>query len=299
MKILITGSNGLLGQKLISLLVRQKGLQVIATARSKNQLPEADRDAYRFALMDVSDRENVIDVIGDYQPDAIIHTAATTHVDRCEQQQEECDLQNVQAVSHLIDACETFQVHLIHLSTDFIFNGEEGPLNEEAHPDPVNYYGESKLKSEKLLQQSSCDWSVVRTVLVYGVGRKDQSNIVLWVRQSLMDGKEIQVVDDQWRTPTLAEDLAEGCYLVAKKRALGVFNISGKDMLTPYQMALQVAEVFGLNKDLIKRTDSNHFKQPARRPLKTGFILDKAKEKLGYSPHSFKEGLQVVKEQLR
>ncbi len=299
MKILITGANGLLGQKLVTLLSNDKNIQVIATARSANKLPMADRDKYRFALLDICDRENVIDIIGDYQPDTIIHTAAMTHVDQCEQNQEECARTNVEAVSHLIEACETFQVHLIHLSTDFIFNGEDGPLDEEAKPDPVNYYGQSKLQSERLLAASKCDYTIVRTVLVYGVGFDPaQSNIVLWVRQSLLDNKKINVVDDQWRTPTLAEDLAQGCTLIAKKRALGIYNISGKDMMTPYQMAIATADAFGLDKSLITKTDSQKFTQPAKRPLKTGFKIDKAMNELGYAPHSFADGLKLVKKQL-
>lgn len=299
MKILITGAHGLLGQKLVTLLSNDNKLQVIATARSANRLPMSGRDKYRFALLDVTDRENVIDIVGDYQPDTIIHTAAMTHVDKCEQNQEECSRANVEAVSNLIEACETFQVHLIHLSTDFIFNGEDGPLDEEAEADPINYYGQSKLQSERLLAASKCDYTIIRTVLVYGVGfDAEQSNIVLWVRQSLMDNKNINVVDDQWRTPTLAEDLAQGCLLIAQKRALGIYNISGKDMMTPYQMALAVADEFNLDKSLIAKTDSQTFTQPAKRPLKTGLKIDKAEKELDYSPHSFADGLKLVKEQV-
>lgn len=299
MKILITGANGLLGQKLVALLAAEKDLQVIASGRSENRLPATGREGYRYTLMDVTDRENVIDIIGDYQPDTIIHTAAMTHVDECELNQEACHKANVDATGYLVEACETFQVHLVHLSTDFIFNGEEGPLDEDANPDPVNFYGKTKLASEELLRKSRCDYSIIRTVLVYGVGFDPaQSNIVLWVINSLRNKKEIQVVNDQWRTPTLVEDLAEGCFLVAKNRALGVYNISGKDLLTPYQMAMTTAEVFELDKSLIHETDSDTFKQPARRPLKTGFKIDKAIRELGYSPHSFREGLELVRKQL-
>ena len=300
MKILITGANGLLGQKLISLLSKERGLQVVATARSINRLPDASPDNVRFALMDVTDRENVIDIIGDYQPDTIIHTAAMTHVDECEQNQEECKRANVDAVAHLIEACETFQVHLIHISTDFIFDGSDGPLDENARPAPVNYYGQTKLESEELLRNSKCDYTILRTVLVYGANHDpSKSNIVLWVINKLKNKEEINVVNDQWRTPTLAEDLATGCYLAANKRSLGVFNISGRDLVTPYQMALQVAEVFGLDASLIHETDSETFTQPAKRPLKTGFKIDKAEKELGYAPHSFREGLELVKQQLR
>ena len=140
----------------------------------------------------------------------------------------------------------------------------------------------------------------IRTVLVYGV-TKDQSrsNIVLWVKKSLEEGKPIRLVNDQWRTPTLAEDLAMGCLLAAKKKATGIFHISGTEMLTPYDIAIQTANFFGLDKSLIQKTDSSEFKQPAARPPKTGFIIDKAKRELGYKPHTFAEGLAVLAVQLK
>jgi len=289
----------MLGQKLVQLLSADPKIQVIATSRSTDKLPSRGHDSYRFARLDVTDRENVIDIIGDYQPDTIIHTAAMTHVDECEQNQEACHIANVTAVANLIEACETFQVHLIQLSTDFIFNGSDGPLTEEASADPVNYYGKTKWEAEQLLQQSHCDYTIVRTVLVYGAGYDpNQSNIVLWVINKLKNKEEIHVVNDQWRTPTLAEDLAAGCSLIAKKRALGVYNISGRELMTPYHIAETVAREFNLDNSLIHETDSNTFTQPAKRPLKTGFNIDKAIKNLGYSPHSFKEGLQLIKKQL-
>ncbi len=125
-----------------------------------------------------------------------------------------------------------------------------------------------------------------------------RSNIILWVKSSLEQGKEIHVVNDQWRTPTLAEDLATGCYLLAVNQAEGVFNISGKDFLTPYQMAIQTANYFDLDKSLIHETDSTRFSQRAKRPARTGFVIDKARETVGYEPHTFAQGLEILHSQL-
>jgi dTDP-4-dehydrorhamnose reductase len=191
-------------------------------------------------------------------------------------------------------------VHLVHVSTDFIFDGSAGPLDETANPNPVNFYGESKLAAEKIIQSSSISWSILRTVLVYGITNDlSRSNIVLWVKKSLEEKKTISVVNDQWRTPTLAEDLAMGCYLAAEKKAQGIFNISGKDFMTPFDIAMKTASFFKLDSSLLKATDSTQFKQPARRPLKTGFVIDKAKKELNYKPHSFEQGLQIIKDQLK
>jgi dTDP-4-dehydrorhamnose reductase len=125
-----------------------------------------------------------------------------------------------------------------------------------------------------------------------------RSNIILWVKGSLEAGKSIKVVNDQWRTPTLAEDLAAGCILIVKQKAEGIFNISGKDFLNPYQMAVMTADYFGLDTSLIEEVDGTLFKQTARRPPRTGFVLDKPIKELGYAPRSFEEGIAILAEQL-
>lgn len=298
MKILITGANGLLGQKLVSLLLQEKGVELIATARGEKRLPELEA-SYTYESLDVTDRKQVLTIVEKYKPNAIIHTAAMTNVDQCEAEKEACMVLNVDAVNYLIEACEKSDTFLLHLSTDFIFDGEDGPYDETAEANPVSFYGQSKLKAEELVINSNIKWAIARTVLVYGIAHDmSRSNIILWVKNSLENGKAIQVVNDQWRTPTLAEDLAMGCYLIVKNKAKGIFNISGKDMLTPYQMAIKTADYFGLDKSLIKETDSTKFTQPAKRPPKTGFIIDKAVNQIGYNPRSFEEGIAILARQV-
>jgi dTDP-4-dehydrorhamnose reductase len=296
MKILVTGSNGLLGQKLTALLEQDNSIHLIATARGKSAVPILKGE---FHSLDITEAEAVNQLLSTAKPDVVINTAAMTNVDLCETEHEACWKANVTAVENLVHACTANRVHLIHVSTDFIFDGIRGPLDEQEKPDPVNYYGESKLAAEKLVQKSSLDWAILRTVLVYGItADMSRSNIVLWVKNSLEQGKMIQVVNDQWRTPTLAEDLAMGCYLAAVKKAKGIYHISGKDFLSPYDIAVQTADFFKLDKSLIKATDSSQFKQTARRPLTTGFVIDKARKELGYEPHSFKEGIQLLASQI-
>ncbi len=297
MKILLTGSNGLLGQKLVELIVSEKKHELIATARGENRLP--NKDHYQYTSLDITDEAAVNEIIGREKPDAIIHTAAMTNVDQCETEKEDCWKLNVEAVRYLIKASETNNCFLVHLSTDFIFDGEAGPYTEEDKPNPISYYGESKLAAEKLLIDSNIKWAIARTVLVYGIAHDmSRSNIILWVKKSLEDSKGINVVDDQWRSPTLAEDLAKGCLLIAEKEATGIYNISGKNLMTPYEMAIQTADYFKLDKSFITKTDGSKFKQTAKRPPKTGFILDKAIKNLGYNPHSFEEGIAILAQQI-
>ena len=296
-RLLITGSNGLLGQKLVELLRKQANVDLIATARGVNRLPVTD--GYTYASLDITDQEEVNAVFDQFKPEIVIHTAAMTNVDTCETDQEGCDLLNVDAVAFIIQACEKHNSYLCHLSTDFIFDGADGPYTEEGIANPISYYGESKLKAEQLLFDSTIRWSIARTVLVYGiVPDMSRSNIVLWVKKSLEEGKTIQVVTDQFRTPTLAEDLAIGCWLLAKDEVEGIFNISGSDFLTPYEMAVMTADYYGLDKSLLQKADSSTFQQTAKRPARTGFVLDKAKKVLGYAPRTFQEGIALMAQQV-
>lgn len=297
MRILLTGSNGLLGQKLVALLRQQPGVELIATSRGANKLAALYPEV-RFVPLDVTNREQVGQVLAQEQPTHLIHTAAMTNVDDCELNHEACWQQNVTAVENLVEACAQLGIHLLHVSTDFIFSGEEGPLAEDAEPAPVNFYGQSKLAAEKLVQASPGKWAILRTVLVYGTAHDyGRTNIVLWVRDSLRAGKTIQVVNDQFRTPTLAEDLAQGCWLAAQHNATGIYHICSDELLTPYQMALRVADYFQLDKSLIQKVDASMFSQPARRPPRTGFIITKARQELGYRPHTFEEGIALLAQQ--
>ena len=297
MKILVTGSNGLLGQKLVALLHQQPGVELVATSRGANKLASLYPDV-RFVPLDVADAAQVQQVLAQEQLTHVVHTAAMTNVDECELNQADCWRQNVTAVGHVVNACATHNIHLTHLSTDFVFSGAAGPLTEEAMPGPVNFYGESKLAAERLVQSSPGRWAIARTVLVYGVAHDyGRTNLVLWVRDSLRAGKAIKVVSDQWRTPTLAEDLAQGCWLLARQDAQGLYHLSSDDMLTPYDMALSVARYFGLDAGLVEKVDARTFSQPARRPARTGFIIDKARRELGFRPHTFAEGIEIVSRQ--
>lgn len=301
MKYLITGSNGLLGQHLVKLLRKDPDAEVLATARGANRLK--DKDGYRYFSLDITDPAQVKAAVMDFRPEVIIHGAAMTQVDDCEIKKDQCWQVNVLATEYLVRAAQQVDSSFLLVSTDFIFNGEAGPYDEYAFPDPLSYYGMSKLSAEMLLRTSGLRWAIARTVLVYGVAEDmSRSNIILWVKKSLEQGKRIKVVEDQWRTPTLVQDLATGCRLISEKYLTapgahpedGIFNISGADMLTPYQMALAVAEFFGLDASLIEKADASTFTQTAKRPAKTGFRLDKARRLLGYRPHSFQEGITEV-----
>lgn len=297
MKILITGANGLLGQKLVAHLGATPH-RVLATGLGDCRIEHLPENT-SYSVFDCTELVQMESVMAEFRPDTVVHSAAMTNVDECELNPEKCRLLNVEATRNMVAVCQKWGSHLIHLSTDFIFDGTSGPYSETDQPNPISVYGQSKLDAENLVESATCRWAIVRTVLVYGIAPGlSRSNIILWVKSSLEHGKTIQVVDDQFRTPTLAEDLAAGCILIAEKGAEGIFNVSGKDFLTPYQMAIQTADFFHLDRSLIVKASASTFTQPAKRPPRTGFDISKAKEQLGYRPHSFEEGIQILSTQL-
>lgn len=297
MKVLITGSNGLLGQYLIQRLAALPGYEVTATGRGANRLRM--QKGYQYESVNLADEAAVKGLIERTQPEVIIHAGAMTQADDCERSKDACWMVNVTATRYLVQGAEKTGAFFLFLSTDFVFDGLAGPYKEDDPVNPVNYYGASKAAAERVVMQSKVSWAIARTVLVYGLADDPRrSNIITWVKTNLEQKKRLKVVNDQWRTPTLVQDLAEGCKLIIDKRAQGVFHLSGKDMLTPYDMALQVANYLQLDEKLFDKVDANSFKQPAKRPARTGFIIDKAEKELGYTPHSFEEGLKIVVEQI-
>ena len=297
-KTVITGSNGLLGQKLVKLFMKKAGYEIHALSRGPNRI--ADQKGYLYYDVDLLDKKALTNILTQISPDVIIHTAAMTNVDACELHQEECDRMNIEVVANILEYCHTKDVYLVHLSTDFIFDGKKGTIyKEEDIADPVNYYGLSKWKSELMIRESNVPHAILRTILVYGlVDGNDRSNIVLWVKNSLENKKEINVVTDQLRMPTYAEDLAEACWLAVEKEARGVFNVSSNQLMSIYEIALAVADTFGLDKKLIHPVRTNALSLPANRPLSTGFDLNKSITEINLPSYSFVDRLQVFKDQL-
>ena len=293
-KVIITGSNGLLGQSLLGLLLKEKETyQVFGFSRGENR---SGRNDFTYVSIDITEEENLKKTILEIHPDFIINTAAMTQVDDCEGDKEGCDLLNITVVKWLSEVSSTINAHLIHLSTDFIFDGIKGNYKETDIPNPLSYYGVSKLKSEEVLLKLNIDFTILRTILVYGkVYDMSRSNIVLWVKSMLEQEKEITIVDDQYRTPTYVEDLALACKISMDKKATGIFNISSNKLLSVYEIAQQIADVFQLDKKFIKPISTATLNQTASRPAKTGFNLSKTNKVLEFYPKSFREDLHRFK----
>ena len=296
-KVIITGSNGLLGQSLLNLLSEEKEkYEVYGFSKGINR---SGREDFTYVSIDITNEENLRKSIKEIQPDFIINTAAMTQVDDCENNKKACDLLNVDVVKWLSEIADEINAHVIHISTDFIFDGVKGNYKETDTPNPISYYGLSKLKSEEVLTSSNINFTILRTILVYGkVFDMSRSNIVLWVKQMLEEGKEITIVDDQYRTPTYVLDLAMACKISMDKKATGIFNISSNKLMSVFEITQAIAEVFNLDKSLLKPISTSTLNQTAPRPAKTGFDLSKTNKVLDFYPKTFKEDLQKFKETL-
>lgn len=295
--ILITGSNGLLGQKLVHKLKEKPNINIIASSKGENRI--SDQAGYRYESFDITNQSEVDAIFQKHKPTVVINTAAMTNVDACESDKDGCWKLNVDAVKYLVRASERHQTHFIHLSTDFVFDGKKGPYKETDEPNPLSYYGKSKLASEKIVQQAKTKWAIGRTIIVYGVAEEmSRSNIVLWAKGALEKSEPLKIVNDQFRSPTLAEDLADACILIAEKEAEGLFHLSGKDFMSIVELVRRVAKFYQLDDSIIQEISSKNLNQAAKRPPKTGFNISKAMNVLGYQPHTFEEGLKVLTQQL-
>jgi dTDP-4-dehydrorhamnose reductase len=297
-KILITGSNGLLGQKLVKLFLSKNYYETHAVSKGKNRLH--NKTGYTYYNIDLTNREVLTNLIQKLKPHYIVHTAAMTNVDTCELHKKECDKINVDTVKTIVDLCRKNNIHLLHISTDFIFDGEKGDFyKEDDQPNPISHYGLSKLRSEEIIIKAHIKYNILRTILVYGtVDNNDRSNIVLWVKNSLENKKQINVVTDQFRMPTFVDDLAESCLLAIENNKVGIYNVSSNKLLSIYDISIIIADVFKLDKDYIKPIETNQLKLPAKRPPSTGFDLSKSISQLKLPSYSFYERLQVFKSQL-
>lgn len=287
--VLITGANGFVGSYLTRLLLDD--YKVIATGKGECRF-DINHTNFRYKSLDFTLESEVAAVLSDLRPEVIVHAGAMSKPDDCELDRAGAYRTNVTGTGYLLKEAARLRSFFLYLSTDFIFSGEEGMYSEEDPAAPVNYYGQTKLEAEALVRQYPYDWSIARTVLVYGHPQGGRGNILTMVANSLKEGKPLRIFNDQVRTPTYVEDLAQGLKSIIDKRAAGVFHLSGEDVLTPWEMAVETARHLGYDRSRIEKVTEQTFSQPARRPLKTGFNLSKAKRQLDYRTTPFSEGLR-------
>lgn len=293
LKILITGSNGLLGQKIVALCINLE-INFVATSAGKNRNTDCPQENY--FTVDITNENQVKEVFEQSEPTHVIHTAAITNVDYCELNPKECEDVNLSATKFLADFCIFKNIHFQFVSTDFVFDGEKGDYSEEDTVNPISIYGKSKADGEKyLINGAYKNWSIVRTIIVYGKGNNlSRSNLIVWAKEALENGIKIKIIDDQFRAPTFASDLAEACLAIIQMNKTGVFNISGPTTYSIYEIVSRIGSHFGYSMDNVERISSKTLDQPAKRPPKTGFNLTKSKREIGYSPKTLEQSFDIL-----
>lgn len=293
MNILVTGSNGLLGQKIVGQLLKSK-TQFVATSLGENRNTACP--AVNYQSLDITNPEDVTSVFNQVIPTVVINTAAMTNVDVCEEDEVNCRKINVDAVALLFDACKELDAHFIQLSTDFVFDGEAGPYREMDKRNPLSAYARSKVDSENLLMRSVYKkWAILRTIIVFGEGENlSRSNIVLWAKSALNEGGPLTIVNDQFRAPTWADDLAWACIQTGKLNVQGILHISGPETMSIYELVIRIGKYYGLNTSIISPISSTTLNQKAKRPPKTGFVLNRAKSILDYQPMTLEQSLALI-----
>jgi dTDP-4-dehydrorhamnose reductase len=294
-KILIAGANGLLGQKLTKFLGSES--QLLATGIEPSL--ELDAQEYHYEVLDITNPASCKEFITSFQPDVVINAASITNVDACEKERELCWSVNVKGVENLAKACKLNMAMLIHISTDYIFDGENGPYKETDKPNPLGYYGKSKLASENVCRMTGIPYAILRTSVLFGLGTNVKANFFLWLYNKLRNNEPVNIVTDQFNTPTLVDDLALGIKLLIKKSSYGVFNVSGEAYLNRFDFANLLAKTFEFSSDLITPVKTEQLEQVAIRPIYAGLDNAKAKNELDYHPRKLIDAFKHLKMQLQ
>ncbi len=295
-RVLVCGSNGLLGQRLAMLFDGKSDYEVLHT--SHHRTFALDEPHIDYTQLDIANKSDVKSLVSSYRPDVVLNAAAMTNVDECETHRELAWKHNVTAVENLVEVCRRINAKLVHVSTDYVFDGMSGKYTEEDRAHPVNYYGKTKLAGENVIRSSGIDYAILRTVLLYGVGVGVKNNFALWVIDNLTEKKEIRCVDDQISNPTHVHDLAMAVKTAADEPVSGVFHISGSEIVSRYAFAVKAAELFGFDSQCIRRVKSADIPRPALRPMNTSFVIDKAQRVLRYQPMNVTQGLTLFHQEL-
>ena len=293
MRLLITGSNGLLGQKIVKICLK-RGVEFLATSNGANRNQECPSE--RYLEMDITNQPKIAEIFTNYKPTHIIHTAALTNVDYCELNPEECQEVNVLATQKLWNEAQKINAHFQLLSTDFIFDGLKGNYKETDEPSAVSIYGQSKVDAELVLINSqNKNWSIARTIIVYGTANNlSRTNIVLWSIDALTKGDPMKIIDDQFRMPTWADDLAWGCIEICRRDKTGIFHLCGPELMAVNEIVFRIAKHLGKSIENVEIISSSTLNQPAKRPPRTGFNLTKSRTELDYNPKTIEETITIL-----
>jgi len=294
---LITGAEGQLGKAL------QIGLtdkfNILSTTRQPTQLAKNQRNVQK---LDITDKENISNVLESFKPDIIINCAAYTNVDGSEINKDLAHQVNVEGLRNLIQLSD-INTYLIQISSDYVFDGDSGPYSEDEHTFPVNYYGKTKLEAENILRGTRRKWVIFRPNVLYSSDIYSKGNFFAWIYKSLLKKDSISVVTDQISNPTFSQQFVRAIFQCIIMDFEGILHIGSDDYMSRYEFALDIAKVFGFDSALITKIDTDSLTQKvksyiAKRPLHSGLVVSKIEKELNTSSHSTNYNLKLLKSSL-
>jgi len=289
-RILLIGSNGMLGQSVVEILKLRNDVELLlASAEDVSYFPEIN-----YSKFDISNKKDVKNLIMTFYPDFIINVAGYTNVDKCETEKELAWNINVNGVEYLAKYSVPSNAHLIHISTDYVFDGTEGPYSEVDLPNPISYYGRSKLAGENVIKRFDIKSTILRTNVLFGATKFGRPDFVKWVFDSLTKNQKIKIVTDQINNPTFIDDLALAIVGICDSNKTGLYNIGGKELLNRFEFTKKISEYFNLDFSHVEPIFTKDLNQPALRPLKSGLINLKAETELNYKPKTLNECFKII-----
>jgi dTDP-4-dehydrorhamnose reductase len=274
--IAILGTGSTTAGALIPMLLQETGAFLHLITGSDVELAH---DRVQVSQLDVTDRAALKEAMLARMPQVVINLAALTNVDECESDKKLAWKLNVTLVENLVRICRAADAHLVHLSTDYVFDGEKGPYTEADVPSPLNYYGKSKLAGENAITTSGIEATIVRTNVLYGPN-PSRPDFVHWVLSCSERGLGIRAASDQFGNPTYVDDVAEAIVRLIDRKLTGLFHVGGAEYISRFEFAKRVARTFKLDESAVEPVHSADLAQVARRPLRAGLVSLKAETEL-------------------
>ncbi|WNG18376.1 SDR family oxidoreductase [Cystobacter fuscus] len=286
MRFLVTGSNGLVGSRVCALL-EKGGHQVVGLGRG----PRRTQGAYRYVECDLTRDTDVAAALEDAAPEVIIHPASMTEVDACERDPEQAYAANVAAVAAVGRGARKLGAHLVHVSTDYVFDGDHGPYDEQALPNPRGVYALTKHMGEQAARTFVPGCAIARTAVVYGWPAAGRPNFGAWLVGAFEKGQQVRLFEDQFVSASFADSVAAMLVELGERKLGGIWNTCGADVVDRVSFGRSLCEVFGFDPGLITPTRLADMKLASPRPLRSGLKVDKVRSQLSTQPLSLSESL--------